>query len=83
MGSCIEPQTQRFPHGFVLPDEAQATLRGSGARVLAIHPADTTQDASASVGGNLLDPCERQTAARSGRLQGQWMANVRMQTLWN
>jgi NTE family protein len=52
-------------------DEAVDTLRRSGAHVDVVHPDEASQQAFASVGGNLLDPLVREPAARAGRAQGQ------------
>ncbi|MGA2981696.1 MAG: hypothetical protein ABSD76_19045 [Terriglobales bacterium] len=50
---------------------AAAKLRRGGAHVDVIHPDEASQAAFASVGGNLLDPLVRESAARAGREQGR------------
>jgi NTE family protein len=52
-------------------DEAVKTLRGRGALVDVVHPDAASQEAFASVGGNLLDPSVREAAALAGREQGR------------
>jgi NTE family protein len=52
-------------------DAAVDTLRRGGARVNVVHPDEASQQAFASVGGNLLDPSVRDAAARAGREQGR------------
>jgi len=53
-------------------------LQRDGARVDVIHPDQASQEAFASVGGNLLDPSVREPAARAGRDQGRRWATARV-----
>jgi NTE family protein len=56
----------------VVPLEAAVDqLRSAGTRVEVVHPDDATKAAFASVGGNILDPAVRGSAARAGRAQGR------------
>ncbi len=64
--------TPRVPPLAVVPLEAALeTLRRGGTLVEAIRPDEATETAFASVGGNLLDPSVRVSAARAGREQGR------------
>ncbi len=64
--------TPRRPPLAVVPlDVALETLRRSSVRAEAIRPDAATDAAFASVGGNLLDPSVRASAARAGRAQGR------------
>jgi NTE family protein len=51
-------------------DAALKALRDSGARVEGVYPDEATEAAFALVGGNLLNPAARESAARAGRTQG-------------
>ncbi len=74
--------TPRIPPLAVVPLEAALeTLRQAGARAEAIRPDDATEAAFASVGGNLLDPSVRVSAARAGREQGR-AAAAAIADLW-
>jgi NTE family protein len=55
-------------------DSAVATLEKLGARVEIVSPDESSRNAFASVGGNLLDPAVREPAARAGRAQGRTSA---------
>jgi NTE family protein len=75
--------TPRVPPLAVVPlEEALETLRWSGARAGAIRPDAATEAAFASVGGNLLDPSVRVSAARAGRDQGRAAASA-IAELWS
>ncbi|MDE2135395.1 MAG: patatin-like phospholipase family protein [Alphaproteobacteria bacterium] len=55
-------------------DPGLKALNDSGARVEVVHPDEATEAAFALVGGNLLDPSVRESAARAGRMQGRNIA---------
>lgn len=61
--------------GVTSLDAALKVLRDSGVGVEVVHPDDATEAAFASVGGNLLDPSVRESAARAGRAQGRCIAD--------
>jgi NTE family protein len=61
---------------------AVETLRHSGAQVVVIHPDAASEAAFAAVGGNLLDPQVRASAARAGRAQGRHLAVAAVAPLW-
>lgn len=63
-------------------DSAVEKLRNNGARVAVVHPDDATEAAFASVGGNLLDPSVRKSAARAGLEQGRHIVALNIASLW-
>jgi NTE family protein len=57
-------------------DAALKVLRDSGARIEVVHPDEATEAAFALVGGDLLDPAARESAARGGRTQGRSISDT-------
>jgi len=70
------------PSCVVSLEAALETLQRNGAKVVVVHPDEATEAAFAAVGGNLLDPSVRESAARAGREQGRRIADPSMASLW-
>jgi NTE family protein len=66
---------QRPPMAATSLDAALGILRANGTSVEVVHPDEATEAAFAAVGGNLLDPSARASAARAGRTQGHSIAD--------
>jgi NTE family protein len=70
------------PSCVVSLEAAVDTLRSGGAQVVVVRPDEATEAAFAAVGGNLLDPSVRESAARAGREQGRNIAGGDVASLW-
>jgi NTE family protein len=74
---------RREPSLSVVPLEAALEkLRGTGARVVVVHPDEATEAVFASAEWNLLHPSTREPSARAGREQGRGVIAQEVAGLW-